>query len=104
MIGIILILSTSYFGQRRSEDGPFTPLDKTLDGRNDNNKPPAPVITGTEYQALKSDASELAILSRKVSDQLNANPAWLVVSVQTLKDVEQVEKLAKKLRNELTKK
>ena len=114
MIGIILTLSTSFFGQYgRPNDGqngfptvtteieraPNSPVAK--DGKN-NNKPPAPVITEKDYKQIKSDASELATLSRKVSDQLNANDKS-VVSIETQKDLEQIEKLAKKLRSEIKK-
>jgi hypothetical protein len=107
MIGIILTLSTSFFGQRRSSDRSndvSTEIERVPNSptAKDNTKPPAHIITGKDYEQIKSDASELATLSRKVSDQMNAN-AWLVVSVQTLKDVEQLEKLAKKLRSEIRK-
>ena len=111
MIGIILTLSTSFFGQLGRRDGSdgnpnvITEIERVSNSpvaKDGNNKPPAPVITGKEYDQMKSDASELAILSRKISDQLNAN-AWLVVSVQTVKDAERVEKLAKKLRSEIKK-
>jgi len=67
----------------------------------DNNKPPGPIITEKDYKQIKSDASELATLSRKASDQIIANDKF-VVSIETQKDLERVEKLAKKLRSELT--
>lgn len=111
MIGIILALSSSFFGQRGRDgtDGRFPDVSTEIERvpnspvAKDNSNPPAPIITEKDYKQIKSDASELAILTRKVSDQLNANDKF-VVSVETQKDLEQVEKLAKKLRSEVRKK
>jgi hypothetical protein len=104
MIVIILTLSTSFFGQRRDRQAPDVCTEiQRIPGSpvaKDNNKPPAPIITEKDYKQIKSDASELAILSRKVSDQVNADDKF-VVSSETQKDLERVEKLAKKLRSDL---
>jgi hypothetical protein len=106
-IFLVLAVAVSFFAQGRgSPDAPFG-------GRNSSNSTPATIqedtkrqsagITEQAYKEIKKDASELAVLSSKVSDQINANDRF-VASVDMPKDLERIEKLAKKLRGELAKK
>lgn len=53
-----------------------------------------------DHKEMQDAALELSALSRRVSDQINST-GGLIFSVSTLKDLERIEKLAKKLRTEL---
>jgi hypothetical protein len=49
---------------------------------------------------MKEDAMQLVILSRSVSDQINTT-GGMILSVNSLKNLEKIEQIAKKLRASL---
>ena len=49
---------------------------------------------------MKEDAMQLVILSRSVSDQINTT-GGMILSVNSLKNLEKIEQIAKKLRANL---
>ncbi len=87
-------------GQRQSTPAPNTPQDSSNDVRLPNGKLQRDEIIRAEHKRNLEDADSLARLAQEVKDDLDNSDSH-IVSVKTLKKLDDIEKLAKAIRGRL---
>ena len=98
-IVLFLAMALSLPGQRPPRERPF-PREVPEDVRLPNGKSQRDEILKAEYQKSIEDARELSKLSDELKTELEKNDRN-VLSIATLKKTEEIEKIAKRIRERL---
>ncbi len=88
------------FGQRGGAPSPATPQDSSNDVRLPSGKLQRDEIIQAEHKKNREDAAALARLAQEVKDDLDNGDSY-IVSVKTLKKLDDIEKLDKGIRARL---
>ena len=102
-MGLVCLLTLAVMllmGQAPEDFPPVRPPRDPLDRKLPNRKSQRDEIARADHKRSLEDAAQLATLSQQIKDDLeNGDP--FVVSVKTVKKLDDIEKLAKDIRNRL---